>query len=198
MGDFMQVRLVQIFFSFAKVGALTFGGGYAMLPLLQREAVARQGWVSDGDITDYYALSQCSPGLIAVNMAVYIGYPLRGLAGALAAALGVITPSVAVILLLASLLQKYADVAVVGHAFAAIRTAVAALVLQAVYRLYKNGVVDKPTLAIFGAALALGILNPVLVFGFLNITNPVLVIVVAAVAGIVVQAKRKHKRGDGR
>ena len=184
----MQVKLIQIFISFAKVGALTFGGGYAMLPLLQREMVLRQGWISDCDISDYYALSQCSPGLIAVNMAVYVGYPLRGLVGALVAALGVITPSVLVILLLASLLQKYAHVPVVVHAFAAIRAAVAVLVLQSVYRLYKSGVVDKPTLAIFAAALIIGILN---------IVNPVLVIVTAAFAGLAVQATRKRRRGNG-
>ena len=183
----MRVSLIQIYFSFAKVGALTFGGGYAMLPLLQREAVMRHGWLADSDITDYYALSQCSPGLIAVNMAVYIGYPLRGLAGAIVAALGVITPSVLVILLLASLLQSFAQVALIGHAFAAIRVAVAALVLQSVYKLYKDGVPDKPALAIFGSAL---------VIGLLNIVNPVLVIVAAAACGLAVQAKRKRGRGD--
>jgi chromate transporter len=182
----MQVRLIQIFLSFAKVGALTFGGGYAMLPLLQREAVERRGWLKDSDIGDYYALSQCSPGLIAVNMAVYIGYPLRGWPGALAAALGVIAPSVLVILLLAVLLQNFAQAELVGRAFSAIRAAVAALVIQSVYRLYKSGVVDKPTLVIFGAALALGLLN---------IVNPVLVIVASALAGLAVQALRKRKTG---
>jgi chromate transporter len=181
------VRLTRLFFSFAKVGALTFGGGYAMLPLLQREVVEHQGWLSDSDITDYYALSQCSPGLIAVNMAVYIGYPLRGLAGAFSAALGVITPSVVVILLLASLLQNFAHLELVGHAFAAIRVAVAALVLQSVYRLYKSGVTDKPTLMIFGATLMIGLLN---------IINPVLIIVVAALCGIAVQTMKKRGRGN--
>ena len=182
-----NVRLIQIFLSFAKVGALTFGGGYAMLPLLQREAVERRGWLKVGDIGDYYALSQCSPGLIAVNMAVYIGYPLRGLPGALAAALGVITPSVLVILLLASLLQSFAHVELMGHAFAAIRSAVAVLVLQSVYKLYKNGVADKPTLLIFTLAFIIGVLNFV---------NPILVIIVAAMAGIAVQAIRKRKSGS--
>lgn len=185
----MRVSLMQIFLSFAKVGALTFGGGYTMLPILQRETVARQRWATDSDITDYYALSQCSPGLIAVNMSVYIGYPLRGLPGAIVAALGVITPSVLVILLLASLLQSFAHVTLVGHAFAAIRAAVAVLVLQSVYALYKNGVVDKPTLAIFGAALLIGLFN---------IVTPVLVIVAAAVLGMAVQSARKHRRGGSR
>jgi len=183
----MQATLIQIFMSFAKVGALTFGGGYAMLPLLQREMVERQGWVENSDIGDYYALSQCSPGLIAVNMAVYIGYPLRGLTGALAAALGVIAPSVLVILLLASLLQNLAHVALVGHAFAAIRAAVAVLVVQSVYRLYKSGVVDKPTLAIFIVALLIGLLN---------IVNPVLVIMAAALAGMSVQWLKKRDQGN--
>ena len=184
----MRVSLIQIFFSFARVGALTFGGGYAMLPLLQREMVERRGWLNDGDIGDHYALSQCSPGLIAVNMAVYIGYPLRGPAGALAAALGVIAPSVLVILLLASLLQRFAGIELMGHAFAAIRAAVAALVLQSVYRLYKSGVKDKPTLVIFTLALITGVLN---------IVNPVFVIMAAAVAGIAVRAAGKRKAGGG-
>ena len=184
----MQVRLIQIFLSFAKVGVLTFGGGYAMLPLLQREAVCRHGWVTDGDISDYYALSQCSPGLIAVNMSVYIGYPLRGLAGATVAALGVITPSVLVILLLASLLQGFSHLTLMGHAFAAIRTAVVVLILQSVYSLFKSGVVDKPTMIIFFIAM---------LFGVLNVVNPVLVIVAAAVAGIIIQAFKKRRQGRG-
>ena len=113
---------------------------------------------------------------------------MRGLPGVLAAALGVITPSFLLILLLASLLQNFAHVALVGHAFAAIRVAVAALILQAVYRLYKNGVEDKPSLAIFIAAL---------IIGLVNIVNPILVIVAAAAAGIAVQAIRKRRRGRG-
>jgi len=183
-----KVGLLQIFLSFAKVGALTFGGGYAMLPLLQKEAVERHNWLTDNDISDYYALAQCSPGLIAVNMAVYIAYPLRGLAGVVAAALGVIAPSVLIILLLATLLQTLSHIELITHAFAAIRAAVAVLVIQAVYRLYKNGIVDTPTQIIFILTLIAGVLN---------IISPVLMILIAAFSGIIIQIIKKRKAGDG-
>jgi chromate transporter len=100
-------ELLQMFWAFSKIGALTFGGGYAMLPIVQREIVETYGWVTDEEVLDYYALAQCSPGVIAVNTAAFIGYKKRGTLGAAVAALGVAFPSLIIILLIASFIAGF-------------------------------------------------------------------------------------------
>ena len=90
-------ELLVLFLTFAKVGVMTFGGGYAMLPILQREVVENKGWATDEELTDYFAIGQCTPGVIAVNTATFIGYRYKGLAGGILATLGVISPSIIII-----------------------------------------------------------------------------------------------------
>ena len=106
----------ELFYSFAKIGAFTFGGGYAMLPLIQREVVEKKHWATEEEIMDYYAVGQCTPGIIAVNTATFIGYYKKGIIGGIFATLGVIFPSIVIILLIASLLQNFSDLAIVQHA----------------------------------------------------------------------------------
>lgn len=179
-------RLLQIFFAFFRIGALTFGGGYSMLPMLQKETVDKTGWIRENQLSDYYALAQCEPGLIAVNMAVLICRPLFGVAGAIAAVLGVVMPSLLIILLIAACLGGAAHLVWLEHAFSGIRVAVAALVIQAVVRLLKNGVVDKATAVISGVAFVLLLLD---------VVNPVLIILAAALAGIGVRRFSQRRRG---
>ena len=105
--------LFQLFFSFARIGGFTFGGGYAMLPMLQKEIVEKFGWVTEDELMDYYAIGQCTPGIIAVNTATFVGYKLKKLPGAIVATLGVITPSIIIITLIAAFLQNFAEFAVV-------------------------------------------------------------------------------------
>lgn len=141
-------ELLDLFLTFARVGGLTFGGGYAMLPMLQQEVVGKRHWATEEEIMDYYAIGQCTPGIIAVNVATFIGYKNRGVIGAIFSTAGMIFPSLVIITIIAAFLQNFADIALVQHAFAGIRICVGVLVLNAVVTLWKKGVKDKATMAI--------------------------------------------------
>ena len=151
-------NLIALFVSFFKVGILTFGGGYAMLPMLQREVVERRGWISEEDILDCYAIGQCTPGVIAVNTATFVGSRQGGFLGAAAATLGVITPSLLIIMTLAGIISRFSHLKWVQHAFAGIRVAVCVLVGQAVVRLWRKGVKGAWGIALWAGALVLSAL----------------------------------------
>lgn len=165
----------ELFSSFARVGALTFGGGYAMIPLLEREIVKRRHWAEEEELMDYYAVSQCTPGIIAVNVATFVGYKVGGPLGGVIATLGVVTPSLLIILLIASVLTNFADLPAVKSAFAGIRVCVCVLIFNAVLKLWKKAVVDKGSLILFLAVFLLSL--------FLN-ASPVLMVLLCAAAGI--------------
>jgi len=170
--------LLDLFLTFAKVGVMTFGGGYAMLPILQREVVDGKGWATEEELMDYYAIGQCTPGIIAVNTATFIGQKYKSYPGAIAATLGVVFPSVVIISLLAGVIEAFSHIVWVQHAFGGIRVCVCVLIANAVVKLYKKAVVDKATAVIF-LLVALGsLLTPV---------SPVIFVVLAAVAGILLK-----------
>ena len=171
---------VDLFLTFAKIGAMTFGGGYAMLPILQREVVENKGWATEEELMDYFAIGQCTPGVIAVNTATFIGQKNKGNLGGIVATLGVVFPSLIIISLLASVIEAFSHLQWVQHAFGGIRVCVCVLILNAVMKLYKKAVVDTPTLLIFGA-VALGSY-------FLDLT-PVIFVVIAAMLGILLGRK---------
>ena len=131
-------ELLDLFWTFARVGGLTFGGGYAMLPILQREMVEKRQWVSDEELMDYYAIGQCTPGIIAVNTATFVGQKRKGIVGGIVATLGVVFPSLVIITIIAAFIQNFADLAVVKNAFAGIRVCVCVLILNAVIKLLKK------------------------------------------------------------
>ena len=110
--------LIKMFLTFARIGGFTFGGGYAMLPMLQREVVEKYKWATNDELIDYYAIGQCTPGIIAVNVATFIGYKNKGIPGAIFATLGVVTPSMIIIGLIAALVSNFRDYEVVQWAFA--------------------------------------------------------------------------------
>lgn len=177
--------LWKLFWTFAKVGVMTFGGGYAMLPILQREVVDDQGWATEEELMDYFAIGQCTPGVIAVNTATFIGQKLKGIAGGIVATLGVVFPSIVIISLLAGVIEAFSHLTIVQHAFGGIRVCVCVLILNAVVKLYRKAVVDKVTLALF-LVVALG--------AYFTALSPVVFVVLAAVVGIVV--KNLEKRGE--
>lgn len=170
--------LLDMFVTFAKVGVMTFGGGYAMLPILQREVVDNKGWATEEELMDYFAIGQCTPGVIAVNTATFIGQKKKGVLGGVIATLGVVFPSLIIISLLAGVIEAFSHVAWVQHAFGGIRVCVCVLIINAVVKLYRKAVVDKPTLAIF-LAVALG--------SFFTPLSPVVFVVLAAAAGILLK-----------
>ena len=132
-------ELFNLFFVFARIGAFTFGGGYAMLPMIQKEIVESRKWASDEEIMNYYAVGQCTPGVIAVNTATFIGYKLRRIPGAIFATLGVIFPSVVIITIIAAFISNFTHIEAVPHALAGINVVVSVLVLNAVIGLWKKG-----------------------------------------------------------
>ncbi len=141
--------LWDLFWTFAKMGVMTFGGGYAMLPLLQREVVENKGWATEEELMDYFAIGQCTPGIIAVNTATFIGQKQKGTAGGILATLGVVFPSLVIISALAGVIEAFSHLSWVQHAFGGVRVCVCVLILNAVVKLYKKAVVDKVTFAIF-------------------------------------------------
>ena len=168
------------------MGVMTFGGGMAMLPILQREIVETRHWATEDELTDYYAIGQCTPGIIAVNTATFIGQKYKGIAGGIVATLGIVFPSLVIISILAGLINNFADLAWVQNAFAGIQVCVCVLIFNATLKLMKNSVVDKPTAVIFVV---------VLIGSTVLDISPVWFILVAAVIGILLknlEAKRSR------
>jgi len=168
--------LCQLFISFAKIGVMTFGGGLAMLPMLERELVENKKWVKTEEILDYYAVGQCTPGIIAVNTATFVGYKQSKVLGAIFATVGVVFPSVVIISAIAAVLSNFADIPAVQHAFAGIRIAVCALITSAVIKLAKSNVKNLVQIIIAVASFVI-----IAVFG----ASPVVVVIGSAVAGLV-------------
>lgn len=180
---------LDLFLTFAKMGACTFGGGMAMLPILQREVVEKKGWATNEELNDYYAIGQCTPGIIAVNTATFIGCKYKGVWGGILATLGVVSPSVVIITLLAAFLSGFADLPVVQHAMVGVNACVVALIANSVIKLGKSSVVDKVTACIFIAVLILAF--------FLGI-SPVWLVLAAGFVGYATRCLvRNSKGGDG-
>ena len=174
----MLKELLTLFLTFAKVGVMTFGGGYAMLPILQREVVENKGWTTDEELTDYFAIGQCTPGVIAVNTATFIGQKRRGMLGGIVATLGVVFPSLVIIAALAGVITTFSHLAWVQHAFAGIRVCVCVLIFNAVLKLWKGAVKDVWGLVIFLVILALSVFTKL---------SPIIYVLAAAVAGLLIK-----------
>ena len=177
--------LWELFYTFAKVGVFTFGGGYAMLPMLRREIAEKKHWATDEEIMDYYAIGQCTPGVISVNTATFVGYYQAGIPGSIAGTLGLVFPSLVIITIIAAFLTNFAYIPAVRYAFWGIRACVCALIFNAVTALVKKAVIDKVTLAIFIVVLVLGVVLDI---------SPVIFVVAAGIAGVVVKSLGVRKK----
>ncbi len=169
-------ELLNLFFTFFKIGITTFGGGYAMLPILQREIVEKRNWATAEEITDYYAIGQCTPGIISVNTATFIGYKRKGIIGGIVATLGIVCPAIIIILLIANLISNFATTSLIQHIFSGIKICVVALILSAVLKLWKNSITDKFTLIIF---LIICILSVALDI------SPILAVIISGTLGLL-------------
>lgn len=177
-------ELLELFWAFCRIGGLTFGGGYAMLPMLQVEVVDKYKWATEEELLDYYAVGQATPGIIAVNTATFIGYKNKGIIGALFATAGVVFPSLVIIMIIAGLIKNFSDIQVVQNAFSGVRIVVCVLILNAVIKLWKNSVKGKLGIIIFilsfvGAAL-------------LRI-SPIYIVIISAIVGLLTKYKRGEK-----
>ena len=176
---------LDLFGTFAKVGVMTFGGGYAMLPILQREVVEHKGWATEEELMDYFAIGQCTPGVIAVNTATFVGQKQAGVWGGIFATLGVVFPSLVIIMIIAAFIQNFAHLPAVQNAFAGIRVCVCVLIFNAVLKLWKSAVKDVWGLLIFLAVLAASLLTSL---------SPVWYVLAAGVAGVLIQNLKGAKK----
>ncbi len=174
-------RLWQVFFTFFRIGAFTFGGGYAMIPLIQKETVEKHKWVTDDDILELIAIAESPPGPIAINSATFVGYRAAGVLGSVVATLGVVLPSFVIILLLSFLLQNFQDIPAVQYAFFGIRAGVLALLCKSLWTMYKKSPKGWVSYVVMAAAFVLTAINK---FGIFKI-NMIFVIIGCAVFGLV-------------
>lgn len=192
-----------LFLTFAKMGVCTFGGGYAMLPILQREVVEKKGWATEEELSDYFAIGQCTPGIIAVNTATFIGQKYAGDLGGTVATLGVVFPSLVIITLIAAFLTNFAEIPVVQHALAGINAAVVALIAVSVFKLGKSTLKNAPSVCIFLAVLILSELGGLLglpadtplgkVLDLL--ASPVTLVILAGLTGVLLARRSGGRKG---
>jgi len=168
--------LWDLFATFFRIGAFTFGGGYAMLSLIQREVVDNKKWATDEEVLDYYAVAQCTPGVIAVNTSTFVGYKQKGVLGAIAATFGVVLPSLIIITAIASALVHFMGYPIVQHIFGGIRVAVAVLIVNAVITMGKKAVKDILCVIIAAVSFAVSLIFPDL--------SPIFVVLAAAIIGL--------------
>jgi chromate transporter len=169
-------ELLDIFVTFAGIGVLTFGGGYSMMPLLQKYVVQKNGWATSEEVADCYAIAQCLPGIIMVNTAMLIGHKKKGYPGMAAAALGVVFPSVVIILAIALFIERFLEYSWVRHAFNGIRAAVLALIADAVFKMWKSNIKDWLGIAVFVLTLVLFTFTPL---------SPVVPLLIGAGCGLL-------------
>ena len=170
-------ELLDMYFTFFRIGAVTFGGGYAMLPILQREVVENKHWATEEELADYYAIGQCTPGIIAVNTATFIGQKHRGILGGILTTLGVVSPSLIIISIIAAVINNFAELVWVQNALGGIRICVCVFILNAVVKLMKSAVKDKATLILYLALFTIAVFSSF---------SPVYSVVVAGVLGVVI------------
>lgn len=183
--------LLQLFLIFARIGGFTFGGGYAMLPMLQKELVENKKWTTNEELIDYYAIGQCTPGVIAVNVATFVGFKIKGVAGAVAATLGMVTPSLIIVGTIAAFISGFQDYEAVQWAFSGIRAAVVALILSSMWKIAKKSLCDIFAVIIFLVVAALS---------FFTDLSPVIFVLSAGACGLVLnltglrKAKEEKKK----
>ena len=176
--------LWELYTSFFKVGLLTFGGGMAMLPMLQSEIVNKKKWTTEEEVLNYFAVGQCTPGIIAVNTATFVGHKRGKAPGAAVATLGVISPSIIIILLIAAFFGNISNLPVVQNALWGVRIAAGALILNSIIKLWKAGVKN-----LFGICMFLFAFVTVGVFGITSVVVVIAAILAGNIYGII-----KHRR----
>lgn len=177
-------KYLDLFLTFAKIGTFTFGGGYSMLPMIQREIVERKQWTTNEDIINYYAVGQCTPGVIAVNTATFVGSKTAGIPGGIIATLGIITPSIIIIMIIANILNLFLENAFVKKALSGVRTTVCALMIYSIWGMIKKSVKDISCFFLLTAAIASTL--------FFDI-SPVYISITGIIIGIINSLCRKEK-----
>lgn len=180
-------KLLELFWTFFKIGGFTFGGGHAMIPLIQKETVENKKWITDDDILEIIAIAESTPGPVAINSATFVGYRTAGFWGAVFATLGVVLPSFAIILAIAYLLDNFMEIKAVQYAFKGINAGVLALLFKALWNMYKKSPKSWAAYVVMGASFLLTAILKVNLF---------IVIVGCAVFGLITAtiAERRLKK----
>ena len=182
------MRYMQLFTTFFKIGLFTFGGGMSMLPMLQKELVESKKWLTDEEILNYFAIGQCTPGIIAVNVATFCGYKRAGLSGAIVTTVGIVVPSWIVITIIAGSISRFSEIVWIQRAMKGVYVAVAALLVRAVFTFGKKIITDGVTAAIaVGAFLAMSVWN----------VSGILIVLAAGIIGFCAQIIRNGTKDSG-
>jgi len=168
---------LELFLAFFKMGFITFGGGYAMIPIVERELIKKRGWVTMEEVMDYYTIAQITPGIIAVNLSTFVGYKKKGWLGGTLTTIGFVLPGVTLIILAAFFIRNIEDYPIVIHAFAGIRLAVGALIIDTVIKMVKGIFKDWKALVFYISAFVLS--------AFWTI-SPMIIILGAGLVGLVI------------
>lgn len=178
--------LLQLFLTFLKIGAFTFGGGYAMIPLIQKETAEKKKWINDDDILEIVAIAESTPGPIAINAATFVGYRVCGFLGAAVATAGIVLPSFVIIIAVSFVLKQFENIKAVKYAFFGIRAGVLALIVKALWSLFKKCPKDVPAFIVMAAAFVLAAVLKV---------NVLIIIICCALFGLgvtLVAGRRKQ------
>lgn len=181
----------EIIVTFIKIGLLSFGGGYAIIPLAERELITKKAWITMDELMDYYTISQITPGLIGVNLATFVGYKQKGIMGGILATLGYVLPGSTLVITAALLISNFAEFPAVRHAFAGIRIAVGALILDTVIKLLKRVFKDIKAIVIFIIVFIISVLP----YGFVPsfIKSPVTLVLVSGLVGLLIYKPTREK-----
>lgn len=177
-------ELFELYWSFFRIGGLTFGGGLTMLPMLKYELAEKKAWVTEDELLDYYAVGQCTPGIIAVNVATFVGHKKRGVIGGIFSTLGMISPSLIIVSIIAAFLDQFMSNTYVAHAVGGIKVVVCALMLQTVVTMAKKTVKNKLAAIVCLIAFTLAMFTPV---------PTVLIVILAGIFGILLYKLGRYK-----
>jgi chromate transporter len=178
---------LELIWTFIKIGCMTFGGGYAMFPVLEREIIRKKNWVTMDEVMDYYTIAQITPGIIAVNTATFVGCKRKGPPGGLAATVSFLVPGFLVMIIISVFIKRFAEYTVVQHAFAGIRVAVCALIIDTLLKLIKGLFKDAVSVVIFIVGFCLqAVLS----------ASPVLVVAGAGILGFFIYGLKKNPEGN--
>ncbi|MDR2481828.1 MAG: chromate transporter [Spirochaetaceae bacterium] len=186
--------LFSLFFSFAKIGCLAFGGGYAALPILERELIEKRNWTTTEELLRYFTIAQITPGVIAVNVSTFIGYKMKGVAGGIAATLGFVLPSVTMTVITASVVKSFSNIPIIQHTFNGIRLAVGALILNTVLKLL--GRILKKDGALFQNIIAVLLCAAGFFSSVIWNVNPVFIVLAAGFTGFLLSGKSDKKKSQ--
>ena len=180
-------EILDLFWVFIIIGASAFGGGYSLLPILERELIKKRGWINMDEVMDYFSIAQVTPGVIAINVSTFVGYKRKGVAGGIVATIGFIIPGVTLMILASFFIRQFSDSGIITHAFAGIRIAVGALILSAIIKIVRGFFKNYKTIIIYLIALILSAVFSV---------SPVFIVLGAALAGFLFFPVWRNKKSD--